>query len=233
MFKLQRYFSITSAIAIVVLTIVMSLLDYRSAIGTLIKLVETRNDELAQSFANSIRPRFMSYVREVSDLNLDGDTLRGRPETEQIHATLQNLTKDLPVLKVKIYGLNGLTVYSSEFAQIGEIKEIAGGFGATLNNGMLSSALSQRDRFTAFSGIVYDRSLTETYVPIFSADGSKMQWIFELYADVTPLVGEIRSATTRMVAYMLFGLGLLYAVLFLIVRHADQILKRQYQDLAR
>lgn len=233
MFRLQRYFSVASAIAIIFLTIVLALIYRQNAIGTLVGLIETQNAALSQSFANVIRPRYMNYVREVSALKLDGETLRGRPETAALHATFDDLTKGLPVLKVKIYSIDGLTVYSSEFAQIGEIKKIAGGFGATLEHGKPVTAISHRESFTAFSGVVRDRHLTESYLPIFGAEDGKLQWVFELYADVTTQVEDIAAATTRMVVHLLLGLGLLYAVLFLIVRHADGIMKSQYLDLSR
>ena len=123
----------------------------------------------------------MSYVQEVSNLGLDGDALRERPETPALHAAFVELTRDLPVLKVKIYGLNGRTIYSSEFSQIGETKPISGGFGWTLENRAPSSSISFRESFNAFSGTVHARHLTESYLPIFAAGDGKMRWIFALH----------------------------------------------------
>jgi hypothetical protein len=103
---------VASAIAIIFLTIVLALIYRQNAIGTLVGLIETQNAALSQSFANVIRPRYMNYVREVSALKLDGETLRGRPETAALHATFDDLTKGLPVLKVKIYGSSTFQVDS-------------------------------------------------------------------------------------------------------------------------
>ena len=120
MFKLLRYFSLTSAIAILAVTIVLVNLYRQNAVNQIVVMAESQNMALARSFANTIWPRFYAYVTGLSEL--DGDALRARPETRQIHETLKALSAGLPVLKVKIYNLDGLTVFSSQASQIGDDK---------------------------------------------------------------------------------------------------------------
>ena len=124
------------------------------------------------------------------------------------------------MLKVKIYNLDGLTVFSSQASQIGEDKSNNPGFFAAARDGRPASKLAHKDRFSAFSGEVLDRDLVESYLPIRRGDGP-VEGVFELYSDVTPLIGKIERFTAKLAAGILLVFGLLYVVLYLIVRHAD------------
>jgi len=227
-FKLQRYFSIASAVAIIVVTVAFAFLYRQNAVTNLSRIIEVQNVGLAQSFANIIWPRYEAYVTSIT--RIDIATLRARAETPEIHETLKALTTGLPVLKVKMYSLDGITVYSSEFTEIGDSKKGNAGFEATVRQGVPSTKSSFRETFLSFHGEVRNRHLIESYLPIRGPDG-KVEGVFELYADVTPLIGEIGERTTTVVLYLLVGLGLLYAVLYLIVRRADGIMRHQYVEL--
>jgi PAS domain S-box-containing protein len=230
MFKLLRYFSLTSAVAILSVTVVLVILYRETAVNELVESAENQNVGLARSLANTIWPRFSGYVTSVS--GLDGDALRARPETRQIHDALKALSAGLPVLKVKIYNLDGLTVFSSQASQIGDDKSNNPGFSAAAREGRVGSKLAHKERFTTFSGEALDRNVVESYLPIRRGDGP-IEGVFELYSDVTPLMARIERFTSRLAAGLLLVFGLLYAVLFLIVRRADRILKHQYIDVHR
>ncbi len=228
MFRLIRYYSLASAVAILAATVVLVVLYRQNAVNELIETAEIENVALARSFANIIWPKFSPYIASVS--GQDGDALRARPETRQIHAALVSITAGLPVLKVKIYDLDGLTVYSSEPSQIGAYKSDNQGFLTSALEGNPASKLSYRDTFSAFSGMVDSRDLVETYIPIHGGGGA-IEGVFELYTDVTPLKSRIDYVTIKLVVSLLLVFGLLYGALSLIVRRADRILKRQYADL--
>ncbi len=228
MFRLQRYFSIASAVAIIVVTVALAFLYRQNAVENLTRIIESQNIKLAQSFANVIWPEYEKYVKASSQAS--GDELRARPETLEIHQALKTLTAGLPVLKVKMYSLGGNTIYSSDFTQIGDRKDDNAGFEATIHRGGPSTKSSFRESFLSFRGVVKERHLIESYLPIRGTNGA-VEGVFELYADVTPLIAEIGNKTTVVVLYLLAGLGLLYGVLFLIVHRADRIMQLQYFDL--
>ena len=229
MFRLLRYFSLTSAVAVVLATVVLLIIYRNTARGVLIDSVEQQNVLLAESFANSIWPRFEAFVRNRTFA--EAGSLESRPEIQALHTALQALAKDLPVLKVKIYNLSGLTVYSTQTSQIGEDKSQNLGFRSTLDSGVPASKLAYKGEFSAYSGVVFDRDLVETYVPITGGNGT-IEAIFELYSDVTPQVLGIDRTVRNLLIALSVVFGTLYAVLFFIVYRGDAILRRQYAELA-
>ncbi len=229
-FRLLRYFSITSAVVLAIVIGVLIGLYRHIATNELIRLTENQNVALAQSFANSIWQRFSTYVDSVAGLN--GDAIRARPETHEIHQALKTLTADFPVLKVKIYGKGGLTVYSSVFNEIGIDKSKNPGFISAARRHIPATKLAHKGKLSAFSGVFYNREIVETYIPIPRGDGP-VEAVFELYSDVTLATEGIDRATRLLAVSMLVAFGILYTILFLIVRRADQIIWRQYADLRR
>jgi len=226
MFRLLRYFSVTSAIAVVITASVLVMAYRQGIISEIIVNAEKENIALTQTIKNTIWPSFSSYLTSIS--NADGETLRSRPETREVHAALKTLTVGLPVLKVKVYNLNGLTVYSSQASQMGDDKSKNPGF-ISARNGIAASKLTFRDTFSAFEGEVSDRDLVASYIPVKMSDGT-IEAVFELYTDITTTKARIESAMFDLAIIPLVAFGLLYVVLFLLVRKADTILKQQYAD---
>ncbi len=108
MFGLLRYFSIASAVALIAVTFALVYLYRDNAMEELVVSAEGQNVILARSFANNLWPRFSDYVMTVTET--EGDKLRARPETAKIDEAVRTLTAGLPVLKVKIYNLDGRTI---------------------------------------------------------------------------------------------------------------------------
>jgi PAS domain S-box-containing protein len=227
MFKLIRFFLLTSAIAVAAIVVVV-ILHRQGEVGRLINFAERQNVALAQSFANTLWPRFSSYVASAS--GLDENQLRTHPEIQEIRKTVRKASEGLPILKIKIYDLEGLTVFSSEPAEIGENKSNNPGYFAAARKGQPESKLTFRDAFSTFEGTVQDRDLVESYLPIRKGNGP-VEGVFELYTDVTPLLADIKRDTINLAVGFALAFGMLYGILFLIVRRADRTIKRQYVDI--
>lgn len=228
MFGLQRYFSVTSAIALVAVAMVVVVFYRQNAVNDLVVSAEAQSAVLAQSFANTLWPRFSNDIMETS--GLDGDDLRQRPVTAEIDAAVRALIAGLPILKVKIFSLEGLTVYSSDPKQMGADKGDNSGFLAAAQQRDTVTKLIHKGEFSAFEGVVFDRDLVESYIPIRGEDGV-IEGVFELYADVSPFMIRITKTTIKLLLFVAIVFSFLYGVLFLIVRRADRILKLSHNEL--
>jgi PAS domain S-box-containing protein len=229
MFKLVRFFLLTSALVVVAIIVVL-VVHRQSEVRRLIEFAENQNVALAQSLANTIWPLFSSYVTTAS--TMENEELRRRPETAQIRAVVKDVSLGLPILKIKIYDLSGLTVYSSEPDEIGENKSNNPGYFSAAREGKPASKLVYRDTFSSFEGAVQNRDLVESYLPIPSGEGSA-EGVFELYTDVTPLLDGIRRDTLNLALGFLMVFAILFSILFLAVRRADDTIKSQYVDISR
>ena len=224
MFKLLRYFSITSFIAIGVVAALLGMFYRRIAVGNLLELGESNNVALTQSLANDLWLEFAPFVTSVSGLN--GDQLRAHPVTSVLRKAVQVHMSGIPVVKIKIYNLSGLTVFSTEEKQIGEDKSSNAGF-LSARSGKAASELTHRDTFSAFEQTIENRDLISSYLPIRRSEGGPVEGVFELYYDVTTFLQKIKQTQETVVIGVVLLLGFLYGVLFLIVRRADRILKQQ------
>ncbi len=228
MFRLLRYYSFASGLALLAVALVLIAVYRNVSLTQVVEAVEMENVTTSRAFANAIWPGFAQYVTVESPDT--GDELRLRPETAEIHAVVKRLTAGLGVVKINIYRLDGLTVYSSDFSQIGEDESQNPSFIKSAGMGTPASKFSHRDVFNGIIGPLHDRYIVETYFPIRGQDGN-VEGIFELYSDATSRVAAVTNDVKWLSIGLVWTFGLLYGVLFIIVRRADKIIKRQYSDL--
>ena len=228
MFQLLRFFSVTSLILLVVATIILGALYRQIATKNLLELGESNNIVLTQTFANFIWPQFRSFA--ASSAQFDDDTLRTHPEVAKLHQSVLDAMHNTQTVKVKLYQLDGRTLFSSEISQIGSSYREKPGFIAA-SKGLVVTELSRRDKFSDFHGKIVNRDLLASYVPVRSSDTAPIEGVLEVYTDVTDLVASIKKQAIMVTATVAGVLATLYIILFFIVRHADRIIKRQYDQI--
>src|SRR5574341_431240 len=168
MFRLVRYFSITSLVAFVIVSVLLGLFFRQNSVSDLIALGDSKNVALTQTFANSLWPQFAPFVAEADPVDPDG----------------------------------------------------------------LATELTHRDTFSAFDREIVDRDLISSYVPIYGSEG-QVEGVMEVYDDVTPLLDRIAQTQRTVIVGLIVALGLLYGVLYAIVRRADSLIKQQNIALIR
>ena len=222
-FHLLRYFSIASFICIAIVIAALWQWDERTRTHELFALGKQNNETITQAVLHSLWPDLQAQLRLAPTLN---DTeLRSHPHTLKLNAAVTALVRGGTTAKIKFYDLKGRTLYSSELTQIGQSQAENAGYQAALL-GATTTALNHRDAFEAFGKKILQRHLLSTYLPIRSNENT-MAAVFEVYDDVTPFVARLRKSGQQFLAGVTVILLLLYGVLFLVVRHADGILRNQ------
>lgn len=228
MFKLLRYFAITSAVILVAVTILIFLVYRQTTIEEVLKSAEHGNTVLAQSLANAVWLNHADRLVPVSDEDIDG--LAEQPETLYLGEVIDRLRMGLPVLKVKVFNAEGLVVYSTDPVDIGlKVDHNTEHFNSAQYGTTSSQFLHSNDPFSStdqFPG----RDVVETYLPVFGPDGD-VRGVFELYADVTQRYTDIKAMGAALLGGLLVGSALLYGGLLLVVRRAGRIMERQYMSL--
>lgn len=141
------------------------------------------------------------------------EAAKSNPNIAALDQIVRRFSSYTDVLKVKIYDLSGITVYSSERKQIGEDKASNRGFLAAARGGV-ASEMTYRGAFGAFDGELYDRNLVSTYVPV--RVGGRVEAVLEIYSDRTASIEfinrELRGLALRMIPWVLVALLLVAAV---------------------
>jgi two-component system NtrC family sensor kinase len=258
----------------------------------LLTIHEAGNVNLTRLFANTLWARdFAPFVAKAQSISIDScraiadikDPKDGKmkPPAEKkacfaqvgkqiaafadfaaLNAKVFDSMKKTTVFKIKVFDLRGITVYSSEQAQMGEDKSTNAGWKGAAIDGKPTSELTFRDKFSAFEGVVEKRDLISSYLPVLAPGSEKIVGVFEVYSDVTPFLDQIKATSAQIrktsddyqanieaVAadnllkveaagltklLIVFGLlAVLFAALYAVVRRADGILIEQEKDRER
>jgi len=230
MFKLLRYFSIASVVSIATAVVLLGFFYREIAYRQLVDSGENSNIALARAIANTLRPAYTPLTESAAGMS--PDALRALPDFTRLHQAIQESVQGLPLVKVKVYDLNGRTVYSSDFRQIGEDKSADPGFGAA-RTGDVKSVLYHRESFHAFGQTIVNRDLLGSFIPVRRPGSDTIEAVFELFRDLTPLLGDIAETQRNIVAGAVAVLAFLYGILFAIVKRADGLFKRQEKERER
>ncbi|ETX04663.1 sensor histidine kinase [Candidatus Entotheonella palauensis] len=187
-----------------------------------------------------------------------GKQIMAFPEFSALDAKVVDAMKRSTTFKIKVFDLRGITVYSSEHKQIGEDKRNNAGWQGAVS-GKPKSELTFRKTFSAFEGVVENRDLISSYLPVLAPGSDRIVGVFEIYSDVTPFLNRIKQtaieiaqkaadtqakvqhaavenqAKVEQVSIVSVGvvvglLGLLYAILFFVVKRAQNMIDHQEEE---
>ncbi|MDY0885047.1 HAMP domain-containing sensor histidine kinase [Dongia soli] len=225
-FRLTRNFAILSAIVLIVTALGLTLF-YRSwAVRQMEAEAEQSNVTAARLLANSLWDEHADVLRLLSAL--PPEQLQGRPEVELLNQDVKTLVKKAPIIQVKIYDLEGHTLFSTDPRQIGQDKSDDEGV-ESARNGVVASEMAHAHTVDAFEGAVTDRDIISSYVPIYGAKDGKVVGVFEVYDDVTVFVTAIDRFTYWLIGLTVAAFAIANGVLILIVGRGDRLLQRQHE----
>ncbi len=227
MFNLTRYFSTLSFVLIVMAGGILGNYYRNNAVHQLIAATEAHNAAMTTVFRNSLWSRFTQFL-ELSYLR-DLDSLRHADESLTLRQAVVRMMADTTIVKAKIYNRDGLTILSTDPAQIGESRKTNAGFIAALS-GQAISELTHRNSFDSFDGTLAEIDVVSSYVPL-TNDAGHVEGVIELYQDVTATLKQINQTLWRISLIVFTVLAALFLLQLLVVRRAQGILRQQADEL--
>ncbi len=199
-----RYFSLLSLFIVAMVGAFMAVMHYRSSVDTYISNVEHKNILVAQSIRALVRHHYEMLFSA-------GEGTVGAPEPattpideqetfydHQVQLGLPpHLEKQLPpilahsdITKLKIFSVEGLTLYSTDKADIGQIQTLSPALRQVINGKPYSVVVTGE---ASHANLSESAEYVETYTPVFSPADGTVIGLFEIYTDVSDELAAIRS----------------------------------------
>lgn len=227
MFKLLRFYSLTSFIIIFLTTVLLSVFYRQVTMHWVEHLAETHNHALAQTALSSVKPELVTYLSAATLAGAPGSGSQELPE--HLAAHMRRMMQDTAVSRIDIYNRHGQLVFSSHASPGMSVQGHEQNLLAALD-GHVSSSMIFRDALSRLEGTAAEDNQVRTYTPIRNGSTDAVLGVFETHTDMGHLIKESDKILLSILVGATLILSLLYAILFLVVRHARNIIAAQQND---
>ena len=228
-FRLSRYFSAVCVIGISIVIAVMFTLSNQSINRTLVQQESGQNVALARTMLNSLWPQYAPLAKRAH--KVQPAELVDQIENIKLRQDIYRLTKQLNIVKVRIFTTNRQIVFSNWDNEIGTFLAGDVAIDHTLA-GTPQSKLTFEPRFEAIDGTVRDRHIIETYLAIDHPETGERQGVIELYSDISADFVQVREEQIRIAVVLAVCMLALYVFLLLAVKRAERIMSEQQKALS-
>jgi signal transduction histidine kinase len=225
--RMLRYYSVASLLVVIAAACVMVMTFRFVAIRGIVDLAENNNLALARSAINPLRSELAEYLAAASASRREGHLV---PLPASIGQAIGELLRDSRVVRVNIFGLDGVIAWSTQHDLIGTTESDGSGIAAALK-GSLHSRLVYHDVFNMLDRATEDDNMVQSYVPVQSWARGPVLGILEVSTSVDALVNEAERSQVVIVFAMIVVAALLYAALLTIMRHAVRIIADQQSTI--
>jgi len=226
MFRLNRYCSIVSFVAIVAAAVALSLYYRHIAVNELIELEKRKNLALTQTIANTLWQQYRGFLKKAGALS--EPQLVRHPSSKALHRDIAGMVHSLSVLKIKMFNFEGKTIFSTDPSQTGKINSVTYPGNIVARTGKTINKISHREKFRTIGGAnVYDRQILSAYLPIQTGTDNNVAGVVEIYTDITTALAEIERKQLEVAGIVLILLGLLYITFYTFTSRANIILTHQ------
>lgn len=192
---------------------------------SVLETTATSNLAMTQLIATEVWPKLASLLPNTE---VDAEGARSNPNLPAIDAIVRHFSPNTDIVKLKIFDLKGVTLYSSEARQIGEDKSATSGF-RSARQGKPISELSFRGSFMSFDGALQQRNLVSSYVPVVR-DG-QLHNVVEIYTDRTREIEMTEQQLNDLLRKLAAVFLLLFIVLLAIFRQTERARRDHEQSL--
>jgi signal transduction histidine kinase/ActR/RegA family two-component response regulator len=221
-FRLTRDFSVLSFVLILLVSVALSYAYWLNAKNELTRQGEdkvyTESVLVYNALDQVVREQMLSLFSEKTA------PARNDSRVLLLDSEFRQLVARTSVLKVKLYNFDGLTLYSSEPAQIDQIKAGHPKVQAA-RDGKRATELLFRENFESIDGPRKDVYLLGSYLPVNDQTG-KVVGVIEVYDDVTEVASQLDQTRFKVFGVTAGLMLMLYAGLMLVIVRADRQIQR-------
>jgi signal transduction histidine kinase len=218
-------FALLSGPILLLAGVLLGLFHRSASLELLESMAERQNVTLTRVFANATWGDFRHYVSRAGAMN--PAALRDNADLDALGQHIAALMRGSSIAKVKIYDLDGLTVYSTDPGEIGVRKRNEGVESA--KRGSIANEMERKDRMLSFDGVVTDRDVVSSYLPLYDPDDpTRVEAVIEIYDDVTDLVTRIDREELVAAGVLVAVQLVIYLGLVFIVYRSDRAMRREH-----
>ncbi len=230
MSTLLRYFTIANVIVCITVATFLGWFYHKTAINNLIRESEQSNIAHARLLVDTLQPELTAL--SATQVGYGAGAIPPSQVIESLQQALADKLQHTKILNVKLYSLDGMTLFSTKRKDVGEAQSLASGFQAAKANQIHSELTYRNTNMSSFEGELADHDVLATYLPIqLGTDTSASLMVMEIHSDISEFVStslrtERQVILVTGVAFTLMLLGLLVSV-----GYANRILQRQYGEI--
>ncbi len=231
-FNLILYYTVTSFIAIAMMSLAVGWVFPRMESEALIK----RSEEYASYFISHLNYEiYKDFLLPILKRDRPIDLENNRAQLKRLDKVVRENMYGLNIKKLYLYDLEGRVVYSTMPEHIGyTINRNTNKKLDAAIHGKPASALRLAGT-TDSKGAYVDESLLESYFPFFRMEenGTKKEQIgvLEIYQDMSALKTQILAAREKALVMTGSAMGVLFLALFLVVLKASRIINMRTSQL--
>ena len=230
--RLSKYYLLIGIPWIIISVIGVTWMYRVVALEDLKSLTEKNTATLSKTLANVVWPQINHMVnatikhpdakhdheKHLASILMVIRTLLGEPIVDLLRGT--------SVVKIKIFNIEGLTVYSTDENQSGikRDQDYKGNLAVKLNKTI--SVAGFKDSIIDFNGnVLKDRFIVSSYLPLKVKENKPTDGVFEIYNDSTDIYQQINESQITFASVLFSTLSVIYLLVFFFVRRVDRVVK--------
>lgn len=216
-FFLLRRLSIASLLAILVTALSLVYLYRHEQTSLSEEYLARKNESHLLRHINTLSETINALVANSAERN----SQTALPDFDALFSSAPDEIDTNTLLKLKIYNLAGVAVYSSAKSEIGKTSQRPDLLVKALHGETVHS-MEHRDTFFSMNGEMRDVHVYLTYMPLMY--GEKQTGVIESYDDISRFVHRLNVRSIQISLIVLGIFGALYASLFYAIRRTDRAL---------
>lgn len=198
---------------------------------------EKSNIILTQTIANVLWPQISGMVKTIEEqakMKRHQSVKESRLVYDMIDVMLDEpileLVQGTNVLKVKLFDLEGLTLYSTKKSDTGSRKAPDYPAIVQASEGFTTTHIKFHESYITLTGEeLKQRYVLSSYLPVRNLHSNQVEGIFEIYSDVTDVYTQINKSQLKFAFALACIFFVIFIVLYFVLRYLDRVINNNIE----